>query len=70
MKIFEEPNFIKNGKSCPVCGTQDNKPVVLVKLTNTAEANKYQAVQVHVECLDLLYCSDHGIMFQYVRYNK
>lgn len=52
MKIFEHPNleFFK----CPICGTADDKPVVLVAIDGTQKDRISKARQYHVDCIDLV----------------
>lgn len=53
MKIFEQPNLITF--RCPICGTNDKKPVTLVPIYGTEKDGMAQAIQVHVDCLELKY---------------
>lgn len=57
MRIFAEPNF-GDGFVCPICKTEENKPVTLVGILNTLNENKMEAVQVHIDCLELVFVSD------------
>ena len=53
MKIFEHMNTNgKNGK-CYVCGKKDDKPVVLIGIDGTEDDSNVEAVQVHVDCIEL-----------------
>jgi len=61
MRIFK--GFNKNGK-CPICGTNEDKETVLIGVTGTEEGNNMQAEQFHLECLDLLYNKELGIIYQ------
>ena len=51
MKIFEHPNLIDF--KCPICGTNDDKPITLVSIAGTEDHNKHEAKQVHVDCIEL-----------------
>ena len=51
MRVFDEPNMI-NFK-CPICNTADKKPVVLVGIDGTRHGGNIEAVQVHIDCIDL-----------------
>jgi hypothetical protein len=53
MGVFEHPN-ISNGWKCPVCGTNADKPVVLVPIPNTENDGICEAKQVHKKCYDLV----------------
>ena len=52
MRIFEHPNM-ENFK-CPICGLDDNKPIVLIGVDGTQEGWNMQARQYHVDCIDLI----------------
>jgi len=52
MKIFEHMN---TDDKCPICGTNEDKPVTLIGVVGTEEDNNMEAVQIHIDCLDLLY---------------
>jgi len=53
MRIFEHPNT--TAKSCPICHTMDDKPVTLISIAGTENGGICEAIQVHVDCLDLIY---------------
>jgi hypothetical protein len=38
---------------CPICGTSDDKEVVLIGIDGTEEGNNIKAEQIHLECIDL-----------------
>jgi hypothetical protein len=50
MRIFEKPseNFV-----CPLCGTNDERPVTLVSIDGTQEGKIAEARQYHVDCIAL-----------------
>jgi hypothetical protein len=48
MRVFE--HFNQAGDPCPVCGTKDDKPTVLVPIPGTEKGNIMQAKQTHEEC--------------------
>jgi hypothetical protein len=54
MKIFDHMNT-EGAARCPVCKTKKDKPVILVPIAGTEEGNNSQAIQVHVDCVDLTY---------------
>lgn len=50
MKTFQ--NFNQgHGYVCPICGTDENKEVILIPIAGTEEGNLMEAAQVHSECL-------------------
>lgn len=54
MRVFD--HFNPHSKDvCPICGTNKDSPVVLVSKDGTQKGNTIQAMQVHVECLELRY---------------
>lgn len=50
MKIFD--GFNQEGK-CIICGTNENKPCVLIPIEGTEEGFKVKAEAIHVDCIDL-----------------
>lgn len=50
MKTFEHFN---QGSVCPICGTNEDKPPVLVGIHDTEKGNICEALQVHLDCLHL-----------------
>jgi hypothetical protein len=65
MRIFEKMNT--SGKEvCPICKTQNQKPVILIVKAGTREGNIAEAIQVHVDCLELIYDKTHGLIYQKV----
>jgi len=43
-------HFPKESK-CPVCGTSDDKPCVLVPIHGTQDGNNVEAQPVHADCI-------------------
>jgi ABC-type sulfate transport system substrate-binding protein len=54
MRVFDHPNM-ETKEKCPVCHTLADKPVTLVGKEGTQKGYNMEAIQVHVDCLDLLY---------------
>jgi len=50
MRVFEK--FPEN-KVCPICGTNENKPGVLIGIDGTEEGHIMEADCFHVDCLEL-----------------
>lgn len=66
MRVFKHMNT--SGKDvCPVCGTKEDKETVLIGIVGTEKGNNMQAVQVHLECLDLVYDKDREVFYQILR---
>jgi len=66
MRVFK--GFNQSGKDvCPVCGTNDDKETVLVAIDGTQEGNNCQAIQVHLDCIELNYDPETGIIYQLIR---
>jgi len=53
MKIFKQ--FNKNGKPCPICGTKKSGQVTLIPIDGTEKDHISEAMQVHVDCIELRY---------------
>lgn len=51
MKIFNQ--FNTTGPACPICNTCNEGKAVLIPIDGTQEDNIAEALQVHLECLDL-----------------
>jgi hypothetical protein len=58
MRIFDHPNMANF--TCPVCGTADDTPVVLVAIQRTIRGGIAEARQYHVGCLGLVECDLPG----------
>ena len=52
MRVFDHPNMT-GGFTCPICGTGEDKPVVLVGLAGTEEGDIMEARQYHLDCIEL-----------------
>lgn len=50
MKTFSQFNNSDN-EICPLCGTSENKDLILIPIVGTTEGQNTEAIQVHVECL-------------------
>lgn len=66
MKIFEHPNISGNWK-CPICNTNEDKPVTLIGIQGTEDGNNMQAEQFHVDCIELLYNEEMEIIYQKIK---
>ena len=53
MKVFQKNNPLT---SCPICGKSTRKEAVLIPIDGTADGNIEEAMQVHLDCLDLRVC--------------
>lgn len=69
MRIFEEFNQA-GGVVCPICKTNKIEKTVLIQILGTTRDNIAEAMQVHLECLDLKIlrdadgATDGGVIFQ------
>ncbi len=55
LRIFEK-GFLEGDHQCPVCGTKEQRRVMLIPIAGTQKENKdglelSQVVQVHTDCL-------------------
>ena len=68
MRIFDRGNWPKGEPEvvCPICKTQKKGKVTLVAIDGTEEGFNVQAMQVHVDCLELHIMTDKGIIYQKV----
>jgi len=67
MRVFEHGNFRALDK-CPICGTAEDKPVVLVEKAGTFNDGICEAIQVHLDCLELTI--DGKTIYQIIRKDK
>lgn len=67
MKAFD--HFNTAGAPCPVCGTREDKPAVLVGKDGTAKDGIEEALQIHLDCIELRYRFDFGnsVLYQIIR---
>ena len=52
MRTFKHPN-ITGGFSCPICGTGEDKEVVLIAISGTEHDRIAEARQYHLNCIEL-----------------
>jgi len=62
MRVFEHPNLLGDWK-CPICNTNEDKPVTLVGIMGTEVGRNIQAEQFHVDCIELTWDKQIGIIF-------
>lgn len=63
MRVFKEMNI--SGKYvCPICKTKDKKEVVLIPIVGKENGNNCEAIQIHLDCLNLWYDEEIGIIYQ------
>ena len=48
-RILKSPKF--DDDVCPLCQTNNFKPVVLVPIDGTRDGQNYKAIQVHLDCI-------------------
>lgn len=70
MRIFEKGNWKNSKRTCPICGTQKEGKVVLVALSGKQEGHNCEAVQVHLDCLELWFDEEMKIIYQKVGEEK
>ena len=68
MKIFKEMN--QSGEPCPICKNKKKKEVVLIPIDGTQKGNNEQALQVHLDCIDLRYSPEGKAFYQKVGVKK
>lgn len=57
MRIWDKPNTSHDWK-CPICKTNEEKPVTLCAKVGTKKGNIMEAEQIHVDCINLYYHED------------
>jgi len=62
MRTFQ--NFPQDGVKCIICNTNINKQVVLIPIAGTGEGFNYEAIPVHLACIELFYNSELKILIQ------
>ena len=60
MIIFEQ--FHRSGIQCPICGTNDSKRATLVPIEGTQDGDVYEAMLVHVDCINLKAYRENGVI--------
>jgi hypothetical protein len=63
MRIFNHPAITDDWK-CPICNTNEDKPVTLIAISGTRQGNNMRAEQFHVDCLNLIWIKDSAIIVQ------
>lgn len=53
MRVFDHPNL--SDFKCPICGTSEDKPVVLIGIVGTQKGGIQEAEQFHLDCVDRIY---------------
>lgn len=61
MRAFD--HFNQSGDPCPICGTVDDKPTVLVAIHGTENDGICEALQIHLDCIKLTAYRDNGQIF-------
>ncbi len=53
MRAFKGPN-LSGGWKCPICGTSDDKEVVLIGVDGTEDDGIMEGHQYHLDCIELM----------------
>ena len=65
MRAFK--HFNNSGSSlCPICKKNDDKETVLIGIVGTEDDGNIEAAQTHLNCIDLLYDKNLGLIYQRV----
>jgi hypothetical protein len=62
MKVFDHFNSV--GDPCVLCGSRDDKKIGLVRWDGTELGGIEQAIQVHIDCIELRYIKERGLLYQ------
>lgn len=65
MKAFKHFN---NSSNCPICGKNNDGEAVLLPIDDTSDGSISEAMQVHLECLNLRVKRLDGINFAYQQF--
>ena len=65
MRTFDHRNMAAN-EECPVCHKNTDGKTVLLPVLGTSKGGISEAVQVHLNCLDLWFDKVTGMIFQVV----
>lgn len=70
MKIFKKMNVGTDG--CVVCEKKTQKPVTLIPIEESIDAKSFnvEAVQVHIDCIELWYRKSVGLFYQKIDKEK
>lgn len=49
---------------CPICKTKKNKSVVLIAKQGKQKGYNAEAIQVHVDCLELWFNEENNLIYQ------
>jgi hypothetical protein len=63
LKVFE--GFNKSG-TCPICGTNKDGKAVLITIDGTGDGRIAEAMQVHLDCLDLRVMCNRKLIYQVI----
>ena len=64
LRIFKQGNWENTKEVCPICKTQEKGEVVLIAEDDKVDGYNCEALQVHLECLDLWINVDKGFIYQ------
>jgi hypothetical protein len=67
MKVFKQFNTTTD-EPCPICGTKDEKEVVLIAIDDEVEGHNARALQVHLDCIELWYNKEFNLIYQRLGY--
>lgn len=69
MKIFKKINA-NSEEPCPICKTKKNKPVFLIPIQEKQKGFDVEAIQIHVDCLNLWYSEETNMIYQIIGNKK
>lgn len=61
MRVFDHPNT-GSGWKCPVCQTDEDKPVTLIAIDGTQRGNIVEAEQFHLDCIELTWSRHNNVI--------
>ena len=62
MRVFPKPNHLGDWK-CPICNLSDDGEVILAAIQGTQVGRISEAMQIHLNCVELTIHDSVGIIF-------
>lgn len=68
MKLKSFEHFNQTTKDpCPICKTKNDERTVLIGVDGTEDEGIMEAIQVHLNCIDLRFSKENGVLYQVVK---
>jgi hypothetical protein len=70
LNIFKQGNWKDAKRLCPICNSGKDGEVILIPIYDKIEGFNAEAIQVHLEYLDLFFNETTGIIYQTTKEKK